>query len=433
MTPASGDLMKLHPYWLDSAPPFASGAAGAVEGEADVAVIGGGFTGLSAALALAKKGAKVVVLEAGQVASQGSGRNGGHVNNGLAHSFSSVVARLGLQQACALYAAFDRAVDSVERVVFDEGIGCSFRRSGKLKLAGKAKHFDGLVRDSELIAEHVDPDVAVLSKSAAADEIGSDAFHGGVLHPRSAMMHVGQFGAGLAKAAVKAGAVVFENAAVIAKRRVENDVWNLTTDRGELRADQVLLATGGTTSGPFGWFRRRYVPVGSFIIATQPLEGDLLESVMPARRTATTTRRIGNYFRMSPDNRLIFGGRARFAMSNPQSDAKSGEILRRTMLSMLPQLKDIPIAYCWGGLIDMTADRFPRAGEHDGLFYAMGYSGHGVQMSVHMGQVMADVMDGRAQSNPFRDLSWPAIPGHIGPAWFLPLVGAYHRVLDIIE
>jgi glycine/D-amino acid oxidase-like deaminating enzyme len=142
---------------------------------------------------------------------------------------------------------------------------------------------------------------------------------------------------------------------------------------------------------------------------------------------------VGNYFRTTADNRLVFGGRARFAMSNPRSDQKSGQILRATLGTVFPELADARIDYCWGGLVDMTADRLPRAGLHGGMFYSMGYSGHGVQMSVHMGEIMADVMAGKAEANPWRELDWPAIPGHFGKPWFLPFVGAYYRFQDLIH
>jgi glycine/D-amino acid oxidase-like deaminating enzyme len=423
--------MKLESYWLDTASPFQRAAEGPLEGRADVVIIGGGFTGLSAALALARKGARPVLLEAGRVVSEASGRNGGQVHNGLVHSFAAVAAERGLEQAKALHRAFDAAVDTVERIVAEESIDCAFRRAGKIKLAAKPQHVEGLKRNFELIAREVDPDVAWLDRTETAAEVGSKAFYGGLLQRRSAQMHVGRFGRGLAEAAARAGARIYEQALVSGAVR-EAGRWRLTTPRGTIEADQVLLATGSTTRGPFGWFRRRYVPVGSFIVATAPLGDGLLATVLPTGRGATTSMNIGNYFRLAPDNRLIFGGRARFAMSSPRSDAKSGQILERTMCEIFPQLRGTRIDYCWGGLVDMTADRFPRAGEHDGLHFAMGYSGHGVQMSVHMGQVLAAMMEGRPAEHPFAS-EWKAIPGHFGPPWFLPLVGLYYRALDAVR
>jgi len=175
------------------------------------------------------------------------------------------------------------------------------------------------------------------------------------------------------------------------------------------------------------------VPIGSFIIATQPLTNTQLDWIMPTRRNATTTKHVGNYFRISPDNRLLWGGRARFALSNPASDAKSGRVLEQGLHHTFPQLGNVRIDYCWGGVIDLTADRLPHAGEHHGLFYAMGFSGHGAQMSVHMGQQMASIMAGDTKANPFRSLKWPAIPGHFGPPWFMPFVGAYYRLQDYLH
>ena len=175
------------------------------------------------------------------------------------------------------------------------------------------------------------------------------------------------------------------------------------------------------------------MPVGAFIIVTEPLSTERLDSLVPNRRNATDTKNFVSYFRVTPDNRLLFGGRARFARSNAKSDVKSGAILRQSMIEVFPSMADARIDYCWGGMVDMTADRLPRAGEHKGLFYSMGYSGHGTQMSVHMGERMAAVMDGDAGANPWQGRDWPAIPGHFGPPWFLPFAGAYYKFQDVIK
>uniref|UniRef100_UPI00111BF005 NAD(P)/FAD-dependent oxidoreductase n=1 Tax=Ensifer aridi TaxID=1708715 RepID=UPI00111BF005 len=163
----------------------------------------------------------------------------------------------------------------------------------------------------------------------------------------------------------------------------------------------------------------------------RPLTAAEIAATMPGNRTCVTSMNIGNYFRLSPDNRLIFGGRARFsATSDQRSDAKIGAILQARLAEIFPQLANVEIDYCWGGLVDITKDRFPRAGYDDGVWYAMGYSGHGAQLSTHLGMIIADAILDRPDRNPLKGLEWPAVPGHFGKPWFLPLVGMYYKMLD---
>jgi glycine/D-amino acid oxidase-like deaminating enzyme len=427
--------MKMDSYWLDTAPPFGEGAVEPLEslGKVDVAIVGAGFTGLSAALALARRKGSVVVLEAKRIAAEASGRNGGHCNNGVANDYAGLVERFGEAKARAMYRDFDDGVDTVERIVREEAIACDFVRCGKLKLAAKPQHFAGLARQYERLSRDVDTGLELIEPARMREEIASDSFHGALLQKKSAQMHMGRFGIGLAQAAARRGTRIYEGAQVTGLERISGRAHRIVTTRGTLEASQVLLATGTSRPGPLGWFRRRLVPVGSFIVVTEPLSRELLARLLPKRRNYTTSRIIGNYFRATPDNRLLFGGRARFAMSNPTSDAKSGGILRAAMERTFPDLRGVRLDYCWGGLVDMTVDRLPRAGEHNGLLYSMGYSGHGVQMSVRMGEVMADVIDGRKPASPWLELDWRAIPGNFGEPWFLPFVGAYYRVQDMLH
>ncbi|WP_137130840.1 FAD-binding oxidoreductase [Rhizobium sp. FY34] len=424
--------MKFLSYWHDTAPRFAGAATSPLEGHYDVVVIGGGFTGLGAALQLAKAGARVAVVEAQHIGSGASGRNGGHLNNGLAHSYLGAKAELGKERAIALYQALDDSIDTLENLIAEEKIDCNFRRAGKLKLASKPQHFDAIARNFEAIHAEVDPDTALLSTRDLESELGSP-FHGAMLSKKSAMMHMGRYVVGLAEAASRYGATIFEGATVTAHTQA-NGKHGIETSRGRLTAGNVIVATGGYTTKNFAYFRRRIIPVGSFIIATRPLSDAEVADVMPGNRTCVNSMNIGNYWRLAPDNRLIFGGRARFsATSDQRSDAKSGEILRASLAAIFPQLAKVEIDYCWGGLVDMTKDRYPRAGYQDGIWFGMGYSGHGAQLSTHLGTMLADAILGRPDRNPLNGLSWPAVPGHFGKPWFLPLVGLYYKALDRLQ
>lgn len=425
--------MKQESYWLDTSPAFGAAQVADVSGKVDVVIVGGGFTGLSSALSLAKSGASVTLFEASQVLSEASGRNGGQCNSGTLQDYLALTKSVGTERARNYYQTFTSAVNTVESLVQSEQIDCGFRRSGKLKLASKPQHFESIIKSYEALKKDVDPDVQLVPKERLRDEIGSDNFHGGMLQPSGAQLHVGKFGVGLADAAAQNGARIFEYTPVSGLEKNPQGRWLVTTDKGSIEAEQVLVATGGSSPGPFNWFRRRIVPVGSFIVVTEPLSEELLTELFPTRRSYVTSKNIGHYFRATDDKRLLFGGRARFAISNPRTDLSSGKILHDSMLEMFPQLQNTSVQYCWGGSVDMSADRLPRAGEHKGLHYSMGYSGHGVQMSVHMGQLMPAIMSGNNDANPWHGLDWPAIPGHLSKPWFLPMVGAYYRIKDILH
>ncbi|MDT0323192.1 NAD(P)/FAD-dependent oxidoreductase [Streptomyces millisiae] len=425
--------MKSVPYWLDTAPAAPDRTGVALDGRTDVAIVGAGLTGLSAAIHLARKGADVTVLEQDTVGFGASGRNGGMCTTGLAIGFLTAVARYGVPTAKALYLAYNDAIDTVEKLVTEESIDCDFARTGKLNLACKPAHYERLARTHEALAEMIGYQTELIPRSALRSEVGTDHYHGGLADPQGAGLHVGKFVRGLADAAERLGVRILEGTPVTRTRRIAGHRHDVVTPIGTVRADQVLFASGAYTGSSFRWLRNRIVPVGSFIVVTEPLPQELVDELMPTRRMASDTKNILYYFRITPDNRLLFGGRARFAMSGAASDLKSGRILRKGMLTVFPQLAGVRLDYCWGGLVDLSLDQMVHAGEHEGLFYSACYSGHGVQMATHMGRQMADVLGGDPAANSFRGLGFPRVPGHFGPPWFLPFAGAYYRALDVIR
>lgn len=416
-------------YWLDTAPRPDLRDSAEPSRRVDVVVIGAGLTGASAALTLAKHGAKVAVVERDQVGWGASGRNGGMCTTGLTIGFGHAVRRYGETEAARLFRSYNDAIDHVEAVVESEGIDCSWQRSGKLNLAAKPAHYDGYVRTQEALRVLVGQKTTLVPKERISEEIGSDYYHGGLIDPLGAGLHVGRFVNGVADAAERAGAEIYERNEARSVRQVGSG-FEVETPRGTITANNVLVATNGYTGSVVPWLRRRIAAVGSFIIVTEPLAESVCDELLPTRRMASDSLNLIYYFRITPDNRLLFGGRARFALSSPESDKKSAEVLTRGMTDVFPQLAGTRIDYSWGGLVGFALDRIPHAGERDGLHYAVAYAGHGVQMSTYMGHQMANSILGKGSDNPWADYAFRAIPGHFGPPWFLPFAGAYYRIKD---
>ena len=422
--------MKLTSYWLDTAEPAGDFRRRDLPARADVAVIGAGLTGLSTALHLARQGADVVLMDAHTVGWGASGRNGGMATTGLAISYPKAVARYGRDAAGTMFRAYNDAIDTVEKLVAEEDIDCAFTRTGKMALACKPAHYAEFEKAAGMLAADLDYHVDLVPRERIREEIGSDFYHGASVDPLGAGLHVGKFCAGLARAAVSRGVSIHEGCEVSGLRRISGRRHDVQTSRGVVRADQVVVATSGYTGHLTPWLQRRIVPIGSFIIVTEPLSPSVVGDLLPHRRMAADSKNLLYYFRITPDDRLLFGGRARFAMSSQESDVKSGRILGKAMTRVFPQLEGTRIDYCWGGLVDMSLDQMVHAGERDGVLYSVGYSGHGVQMATHMGTVLARMIAGDDSANTWADLRFRAVPGHFGPPWFLPAAGAYYRLLD---
>ena len=422
--------IKRRPYWLDSGPEMPSYSGRPVPERADVAVIGAGITGLSTALHLAKKGAQVIVLEKETIGWGASSRNGGQCNPGLTISPEMAIRRFGLAEARRQYQVSLDAVDYVETLVQAESIDCEFNRCGRLGVAYKPAHFNGLRSRQALLAKEFGHETVLVSPNDLQQEIGSDYYHGGLVDPQGARLHPMKFTAGLAAAAQRAGAEIHEKLPALTIKNLGNDGFRIQTARADIQVKQVMLATNGYTDAISPKIKRRVLPIGSFIIGTEPLSAALAQEISPRRRNIVDTKNYSYFLRLSADNRMLFGGRARFALSNPEVDRNSGEILLKGMRRVFPQLNDTQLEYVWGGTVAFTLDRLPHAGQMDSIHYAMGYCGHGVQNATYMGKQMAEVIDGSPESNPWAEIPFPAVPYAFGWTWLLPLAGAYYKFLD---
>jgi glycine/D-amino acid oxidase-like deaminating enzyme len=405
---------------------------------ADVAVIGAGFTGLSAALALARRGARVVVLEAEAIGWGASSRNGGMVLTGMKLGVNKLISMYGRELTRRMYAASLETIDAVEGIVKSENIACDFARCGHLEVACKQAHFDDYARQVEVIGREFNHQLRVVRRDQLRDEIGSDIYYGGMVDEISAGVNPARYVAGLGEAAMRAGAQVCEHTRL---QSVERDSRNgapgfkLATSRGSFWARNVFVGTSGYTGAATPALQKKIIPIGSFIIATEVLPDTLAHELSPRNRQIYDSKHYLYYYRLTPDNRMLFGGRAAFFPETDQTIRRSGEILRRGMIEVYPQLRDTKIEYVWGGTLDFCFDIMPHAGQMDGVYFAVGYAGHGVAMATYQGLKMAEWMAEGRTDNPFAEIAFPGAPlgMYNGKPWFLPFAGAYYKVLDWVS
>jgi glycine/D-amino acid oxidase-like deaminating enzyme len=400
----------------------------------DVAIIGGGYTGLSAARMLSKQGVKAAVLEANTIGWGASSRNGGMVLTGLKLGMQTVMKKYGREIANRLFQCSLDSIDTVEQIVRDEDINCGFARSGHLLTANKPRHYEALREEAEFMDREFNHKVHLVPREQQAAEIGSELYYGALLDECSGGLNPAQYVAGLARAAEGAGASLHAKARVTGLER-KGKLFLVQTERGSLQAEKVLVGTSGYTGNVAKRLQKKVIPIGSFIIATERLSDDLVEELIPKGRMIFDYKHYLNYFRLW-DQRMIFGGRAAFFPETPNTIQRSADILRREMVQVYPQLKDAKVEYVWGGTLDFAFDMMTHVGEMDGIYYSLGYAGHGVAMATYLGQTVAEAMlTGNIKDHPFNLYPFPSAPLGLynGFPWFLPLAGAWHKILDWVE
>jgi glycine/D-amino acid oxidase-like deaminating enzyme len=284
------------------------------------------------------------------------------------------------------------------------------------------------------MAREFNHSVRLISREELRSEIGSDIYHGGLVDEASAGLNPARYVAGLAAAALNAGAAIYDRAEVERMVR-DGTTFRVFTSRGPLSAREVFVATSGYTGPATPALQKKIVPIGSYIIATEPLPRELAREVSPKNRMIFDSKNFLYYYRLTPDGRMLFGGRAAFLPESPDTVRESAEILRRGMVEVYPQLREAKVEYAWGGTLDFAFDMMPHAGRIDGAHYALGYAGHGVALATYLGTQMAAAMLGEAADNPFADIAFPGAPLGLydGRPWFLPFAEAWYRALDWVR
>ena len=404
----------------------------------DVAVIGAGFTGLSAGRTLAKRGAKVAICEAETIGWGASSRNGGMVLTGMKLGVNKLISMYGREKAQQMYAASLESIECVEQIVREEKIDCNFSRCGHLEVACKQKHFDDYARQAELIAREFNHQLRVVPRSDLRSEIGSEIYSGGMVDETSAGVNPARYVAGLACAAQRAGTAIYEGTRVERLERGSRNGcsgWQVSTSRGPVWARDVMVATSGYTSGATPALQKKIIPIGSYIIVTGVLPEALAQELSPHNRMIYDSKNYLYYYRLTPDRRMLFGGRAAFFPETEHTIRKSAEILRRGVVEVYPQLRETKVEYAWGGTLDFAFDIMPHAGRMEGMYFALGYAGHGVAMATYLGQRVAEFIATGKDENPYAGIPFPGAPLGLynGNPWFLPLAGAWYKFLDWVS
>ncbi|WP_246215676.1 NAD(P)/FAD-dependent oxidoreductase [Microvirga makkahensis] len=415
------------PLWWETAP-LAPVEHRAIAPASDVVIVGAGYTGLSAAISLARAGRSVQVFDKERPGEGASTRNGGITSGNLRLGRADMVRRFGQARAAAIEAEAKVAREDLYRFIAEEGIDCDFTLVGRFTGAASPGDYEGLARGAEDLRRTLGIEAYAVPRSEQRTVLGTDFYHGGYVRMDIGGLHPAKLHAGMQRLARDAGAVIHGETPVLGITP-QGDGYEVTTLRGRVRARDVIVGTNGYTDASDRWLRRRLVPVRSRIIATAPLPPDLMAGLMPRGMMCSDTRQLSYYYRPSPDGRrILFGGRDGTIAGEPDWPT---EALRRTLVDLFPELAGTEITHSWYGHVAMNRDMVPRIFSRRGIRYAAGYCGSGVVWARWAGQKAAMQVLGLDEGGSALDFRPPAaVPLFNGKAWFMPAVFAWLTLQD---
>ena len=418
---------KLTPYWWDHVPrPVLPNAA--LPASADVVVIGSGYTGLSAALETARGGRGTLVLDAEAAGWGCSSRNGGQISTSVKHGFDELARRHGAETATRIIRDGQNSLAWVSDFVAAEGIDCDLRVTGRFHAAHNASQYERLARRLAAQPKGLEVAAHMVPRAEQHSELGTDVYFGGVVYERHASVDPGRFHQGMLDRALAAGVQVMAHCPATDLSRRGNG-FVVATARGTVLARDVVVATNGYTGPLTPWLRRRVIPIGSYIIATEPIPPTTMAKLMPRSRVVSDTRKVVYYYRPSPDGqRILFGGR----VSHDETDPRvSGPRLHAAMTGIFPELATTRISHSWCGFVAYTFDELMHAGVQDGVHYAAGYCGSGVGMAGYLGMRIGQLVLGQAVGRTgFDGLRFETRPFYYGNPWFLGPSVRYYQWRD---
>ena len=418
------------PYWIDGETALPD-MAERPDTQADVVIIGAGYTGLNAAIETAQAGRKTIVIDAQDAGYGCSTRNGGQISTSIKPSLAKLSARFGPERGRAIRREGETALQWIEDRIGSLGIDCDFDRPGRFHAAHTPQAYDQIAREAEQLGREEGIEARAIPAAEQHAYLGSDAYFGGVLFPNHASIHPGKYHRGLLRAALAAGASIVPHCAATGITRVAGG-FEVQTEKGKIHARDVIVATNGYTGAASPWMQRRVIPIGSYVIATEPLPAELMDRLFPQNRIASDTCKVVYYYRPSPDRtRVLFGGRVSASETDP---AVSGPKLYRDMCRIFPELSAYRLNHSWVGMVAYTFDELAHTGTHDGVHYAIVYCFSVVSMASYLGMRMGQKVLGLAEGETaFDNLPFPTRPLYAGKPWFLPPMVAWYRWRDRME
>ena len=395
---------------------------------ADVVIVGAGYTGLSAAIRLARAGRSVQVFDREHPGEGASTRNGGITSGNLRPSLTELGQRFGEQRALALVAESKAAREDLYRFIDEEKIACDFALTGRFSGASAPADYERLAREAEILNRTLGIEAYAVPRNDQRSVLGTDYYFGGAVRMDIGGLHPAKLHRGMLDLAIAAGATVHAQTAVLGVRK-DGDGFEVKTARGSIHARDVIVGVNGYADASDRWLRRRLVPVRSRIIATEPLSPNLMGELMPRRMMCSETRKLHYYYRPSPEgDRILFGGRDGTIAGDPDWPTES---LRRALVDIFPVLEQTKISHTWFGNVAMNRDMVPRIFSKSGVRYAAGYCGSGVVWARWAGDKAARQILGDGSADSALDFRPPpAVPLFNGKPWFMPAVFGWLSMQD---
>ncbi len=418
---------KSQPYWWDAYPRPAQSTT-PLPAQTDVLIVGSGYTGLNCALQTARAGRETLIIDAEAAGWGCSSRNGGQISGEIKPGFHELRKKYGSETAKNLINEARNALLWLGDFIDDEQLDCQFKRCGRFEAAHNPRQFRALAKAATNQTPGLEREMEVVSRDQQSTEIDSPYYHGGLLIWDHCSLDPASYHRVLQQKVEAAGGTVVSFCKALEITKCQTG-YRVVTSQGEVVANEVVIATNGYSGSLMPWLQRRIVPIGSYMLATEELDKELIDGLIPNDRVFSDTRRLVVYFRRSPDGkRILFGGRVSVFESDPYQCLPA---LRQELLRVFPQLSDARISHSWMGFVGYTFDFMPHIGSHNGIHYAMGYCGSGICLASFLGNRLGRKLAGeQGEQTVFEQPRFQTRPLYHGKPWFLASAVRYYQLLD---